>query len=101
MTRTGRDPALLGAAWVAGIAAAVASCSGNAALPAALAHDYRITWPVVVAVAAMPPVALGLVSHLFALRALPAEPVAEPAELPEVPPAADLAELPKADAIRL
>jgi Protein of unknown function (DUF2637) len=58
------------------VGAIVASVAGNAALHAAVAHVYVITWPVVVAVAATPPIVLGLVSHLFALRALPAaEPV--------------------------
>jgi hypothetical protein len=159
MNKVSRDPVLLGAAWVAGIAAAVASWSaldglarltgwtwytapllpmcvdafavaalrvwlaqstssatarrramwsavlaiaasmaGNAALHAALAHDFRITWPVVVAVSAVPPVTLGLVSHLFALRAMPAEPGAD---LPDVPPNGVLASMPKAEAIRL
>jgi len=160
MNKTNRDPVLLGAAWVAGIAAAVASFSalyelaivtgwsprlawlfpltvdayavaalrvwlgrqtssqvarnrarrsavaaivasmaGNAAFHAAAAHVYVVTWPVVVAVSAVPPVTLGLVSHLFALRSMddPAEP--EAPQLPEIP--AELAELPKADAIRL
>jgi hypothetical protein len=160
MDKPSRDPVLIGAAWVAGIAAAVASWSaldalalragwtwytapllpltvdafavaalrvwlghatrstrarrrarrdavcaiaasmaGNAVLHATLAHEFRITWPVVVIVSAAPPVVLGLVSHLFALRAMEAEP--EPVELPEVPPNGMLAALPKAEAIRL
>jgi hypothetical protein len=163
MDKSNRDPVLIGAAWVAGIAAAVASWSalyglalrtgwshwtaplfpltvdayavaalrvwlgratpslaarlrarrsavlaiaasmaGNAALHATLAHVYTITWPVVVAVSAVPPVTLGLVSHLFVLRAQPAEPGQEPAaELPEVPPNGVLAQLPKAEAARI
>jgi hypothetical protein len=158
MDKASRDPVLLGAAWVAGIAAAVASYSalyqlarvtgwpwftawlfpltvdayavaalrvwlgratssatarsrarwsavlaivasmaGNAALHAATAGVYTITWPVVVAVSAIPPVTLGLVSHLFALRSLPAE----PEQLPEVPPNGVLANMPKAEAARI
>jgi len=160
MDKTSRDPVLLGAAWVAGIAAAVASWSalyglalrtgwshwtaplfpltvdayavaalrvwlgratpsmaarlrarrnavlaiaasmaGNAALHAAIAGDFKVTWPVVVAVSAVPPVTLGLVSHLFVLRSQPDENAPEP--LPEVPANGVLAELPKAEAIRL
>ena len=160
MNKTSRDPVLLGAAWVAGVAAGVASWSalyglalrtgwshwtaplfpmtvdayaiaalrvwlaratpsrsartrarrnavlaiaasmaGNAALHAAAAGDFRVTWLVVVAVSAVPPVTLGLVSHLFALRSLPAEDA--PAPLPEVPDNGALAKLPKAEAIRL
>jgi len=102
------------------VCAIVASVGGNAALHAALAHVYVITWPVVVAVAATPPIVLGLVSHLFALRALPADPapapartdaigayLAEVAELPAAsaelaePTADDLAGLSKAEAIRV
>lgn len=159
MDKPSRDPVLLGAAWVAGIAAAVASWSaldglalrtgwtwytapllpltidafavaalrvwlgaatrsararmrarrdamvaigasmaGNAALHAAMAGDFRVTWPVVVAVSAAPPVTLGLVSHLFALRAMEPEP---DAELPDVPPNGVLASRPKAEAARL
>jgi len=83
------------------VLAIVASMAGNAALHATLAHVYTITWPVVVAVSAVPPVTLGLVSHLFVLRAQPAEPGQEPAPLPEVPPNGVLAQLPKAEAARL
>ena len=86
------------------VLAIAASMAGNAALHAATAHVYTITWGVVVAVSAVPPVTLGLVSHLFALRALrAAEPVAElpEPELPEVPANGVLAALPKAEAIRL
>jgi hypothetical protein len=83
------------------VLAIAASMAGNAALHATLAHVYTITWPVVVAVSAVPPVTLGLVSHLFVLRAQPAEPGQEPAELPEVPPNGVLAGLPKAEAIRI
>jgi len=168
MDKSNRDPVLLAAAWVAGIAAAVASWSalyglalrcgwshltaplfpltvdayavaalrvwlgrstaspaarlrarrsavlaiaasmaGNAALHAAAAGVFMITWPVVVAVSAIPPVTLGLVSHLFALRAEredQAEDQAEDdaaAELPEVPPNGVLTQLPKAEAARL
>ncbi len=172
MDKSNRDPVLLGAAWVAGIAAAVASWSalyglalrtgwswwtaplfpltvdayavaalrvwlgrqtsaaarlrarrsavlaiaasmaGNAALHAAAAGVYSITWPVVVAVSAVPPVTLGLVSHLFTLRAErdgqaddeAVEPELEPEsrpELPEVPSPGVLAQLPKAQAVRL
>jgi hypothetical protein len=165
MGKSNRDPALLGAAWVAGVAAAVASWSalyglalrcgwshltaplfpltvdayavaalrvwlgrgtasvsarlrarrnavlvivasmaGNAALHAAAAGVYSITWPVVVAVSAVPPVTLGLVSHLFALRAERdghADNGAAAPELPEVPPNGVLAGLPKAEAIRI
>jgi hypothetical protein len=81
----------------------VASMAGNAALHAAAAGVYSITWPVVVAVSAVPPVTLGLVSHLFALRAEhdgQADHGAAP-ELPEVPPNGVLTSLPKAEAIRL
>lgn len=158
--RSARDPVLLGAAWVAGIAAAVASYSalyelavvtgwsprlawlfplcidtyavaalrvwlgrgtpaeaarararrsailaiaasmgGNVAFHAAAAHVYHVSWPAVVAVSAVPPVTLGLVSHLFALRAMPATPPVN--ALPAVPPAAELAARPKAEAARL
>jgi len=86
----------------AAVGAIAASMAGNAVLHAALAGDIRVTWPVVVVVSAVPPVTLGLVSHLFALRALPADP-----ELPvwARPPerelsAAELAALPKAEAIK-
>jgi hypothetical protein len=175
MDGSNRDPVLLGAAWVAGVAAAVASWSalyglalrtgwshwtaplfpltvdayavaalrvwlsrqtsaaarlrarrsavlaiiasmaGNAALHAAAAGVYSITWPVVVAVSAIPPVTLGLVSHLFALRAEREDQAADnaapgredqadddaAAELPAVPPNGVLAGLPKAEAIRI
>jgi hypothetical protein len=166
MDKSNRDPVLLGAAWVAGIAAAVASWSalyglalrcgwshltaplfpltvdayavaalrvwlgrgtlsasarlrarrnavlaivasmaGNAALHAAAAGVYSITWPVVVAVSAVPPVTLGLVSHLFALRSehddQADEAVDAAPELPETPPSGVLAGLPKAEAIRI
>lgn len=83
------------------VLAIAASMAGNAALHATLAHVYTITWPVVVAVSAVPPVTLGLVSHLFVLRTLPAEPGQEPAPLPEVPPNGVLAQLPKAEAIKI
>jgi hypothetical protein len=84
------------------VLAIAASMAGNAALHAAAAGDFRVTWPVVVAVSAVPPVTLGLVSHLFVLRSAPAEPGQEPAaELPEVPPNGVLAQLPKAEAGRI
>lgn len=86
------------------VLAIVASMAGNAALHAAAAGVYSITWPVVVAVSAVPPVTLGLVSHLFALRAerdgQADDDTAAPG-LPEVPPNGVLAELPKAHAVRL
>jgi hypothetical protein len=85
------------------VLAIVASMAGNAALHAAAAGVYSITWPVVVAVSAVPPVTLGLVSHLFALRAEhdgQADDGAAP-ELPEVPPNGVLASMSKAEAIRL
>jgi hypothetical protein len=82
------------------VLAIAASMAGNAALHAALAGDYRITWPVVVAVSAVPPVTLGLVSHLLALRSMP-EPAGEQLEpLPEPSPA-ELQEMSKAEAIRI
>jgi hypothetical protein len=66
---------------------------------------YEITWPVVVAVSAIPPVTLGLVSHLFMLRAEREDQADDAAaaapELPEVPPSGVLAGLPKAEAIRI
>jgi hypothetical protein len=85
------------------VLAIVASMAGNAALHAAAAGVYAITWPVVVAVSAIPPVTLGLVSHLFALRAEhDGQADDETAlELPEVPPNGVLAGLPKAEAIRI
>jgi hypothetical protein len=86
------------------VLAIVASMAGNAALHAAAAGVYSITWPVVVAVSAVPPVTLGLVSHLFALRAEcdgQADDGAAAPGLPEVPPNGVLAGLPKAEAIRL
>ncbi len=90
------------------VLAIVASMAGNAALHAAAAGVYEITWPVVVAVSAIPPVTLGLVSHLFALRAErdgqgddDAAADGAAAELPEVPPSGVLAGLPKAEAIRI
>jgi hypothetical protein len=83
------------------VLAIAASMAGNAALHATLAGVYTITWPVVVAVSAVPPVTLGLVSHLFVLRSRPAEPGQESAPLPEVPPNGVLAGLPKAEAIRI
>lgn len=162
MNESNRDPVLIGAAWIAGIAAAVASWSalyglalrtgwshwtaplfpltvdayavaalrvwlgrqtseaarlrarrsavlaivasmaGNAALHAAAAGVYAITWPVVVAVSAIPPVTLGLVSHLFTLRAEREDQADnDAAELPEVPPNGVLTGLPKAEAIRI
>jgi hypothetical protein len=161
MDKSNRDPVLLGAAWVAGIAAAVASWSalyglalrcgwshltaplfpltvdayavaalrvwlgrgtvsasarlrarrnavlvivasmaGNAALHAAVAGVYSITWPVVVAVSAVPPVTLGLVSHLFALRAEDDGQADDDTDT-EVPELGMLAQLPKAEAIRI
>jgi hypothetical protein len=88
----------------AAVGAIVASVAGNAALHAALAHVYTITWPVVVAVAATPPVVLGLVSHLFALRAMPAPAAAthgtDTPELPDAPPKlAELVDAPEPSAI--
>ena len=85
------------------VLAIVASMAGNAALHAAAAGVYSITWPVVVAVSAVPPVTLGLVSHLFALRAERDGQADDDAAagLPEVPPNGVLAGLPKAEAIRL
>jgi hypothetical protein len=86
------------------VLAIVASMAGNAALHAAAAGVYEITWPVVVAVSAVPPVTLGLVSHLFVIRGRGHDDQAdaEPgSELPEVPPNGVLAGLPKAEAIRL
>lgn len=86
------------------VLAIVASMAGNAALHAAAAGVYSITWPVVVAVSAVPPVTLGLVSHLFALRAEhdgQADDDAAAPELPEVPPNGVLAQLPKAEAGRI
>jgi hypothetical protein len=86
------------------VLAIVASMAGNAALHAAAAGVYSITWPVVVAVSAVPPVTLGLVSHLFALRAEhdgQADDDDDAPELPEVPPNGVLASMPKAEAIRL
>jgi Protein of unknown function (DUF2637) len=81
------------------VLAIAASMAGNAVIHAAVAGDFRVTWPVVVAVSAVPPVTLGLVSHLFALRSQPAENA--PAPLPEVPPNGALAKMAKAEAIRL
>jgi hypothetical protein len=86
------------------VLAIVASMAGNAALHAAAAGVYSITWPVVVAVSAVPPVTLGLVSHLFALRAEHDDQVddgAAAAEVPEVLEPGMLAQLPKAEAIRI
>jgi hypothetical protein len=81
----------------AAVGAIVASMAGNATLHAAIAHEFRITWPVVVAVSAVPPVTLGLVSHLFALRAAPGEGQVVSTE----PGAAELAAMSKAEAIRV
>ena len=82
------------------VLAIVASMAGNAALHAAAAGVYEITWPVVVAVSAIPPVTLGLVSHLFMLRAereyQDEDAAAAAPEVPEVPPSGVLAGLPKA-----
>lgn len=92
------------------VLAIVASMAGNAALHAAAAHVYVITWPVVVAVSAIPPVTLGLVSHLLALRAVPApgqlagdqDRAGEVARvLPAAPGPGELAAMSKAEAIRI
>jgi hypothetical protein len=83
----------------AAVLAIAASVGGNVAYHASSAGVFHVTWPVVVAVSAVPPVTLGLVSHLFSLWSMPAEP--EPEQLPEVPPNGVLASLAKADAIRL
>lgn len=87
----------------AAVLAIAASMAGNAALHAALAHDFRVTWPVVVAVSAIPPMTLGLVSHLLALRSGHGDQVGDDvtAELPNVPSNDGLAGLPKAEAIRI
>jgi hypothetical protein len=86
------------------VLAIVASMGGNAALHATTAGVFSITWPVVVAVSAIPPVTLGLVSHLFTLRGEhdgQADDDDTPTSLPEVPPSGVLAGLPKAEAIRI
>jgi hypothetical protein len=85
----------------AAIAAIAASMAGNVAFHAAAAHVYHMTWPVVVAVSAVPPVTLGLVSHLFALRAMPPEPSSAPASMPPEPQPAELAAMTKTEATRL
>lgn len=86
------------------VLAILASVAGNATYHAAAAHVFVITWPVVVAVSATPPVVLGLVSHLLALHAMPAD-VPRPPDWRQVPkrelPAAELLALPKAEAIRI
>jgi Protein of unknown function (DUF2637) len=106
------------------VGAIVWSVAGNAAFHAVAAHVFVVTWWMVVAVAATPPIVLGLVSHLFALRArsddlASAKPTASfdgladadelpaPRELPalaglaELPSAEELAGLSKAEAIRI
>lgn len=97
----------------AAVLAIIWSVAGNAAFHAAVAHVYVITWWMVVAVSATPPVVLGLVSHLFALRSQPVDPApgeladiaAKPAELDveelPVPTDADLAAMTKTEAIKI
>jgi hypothetical protein len=47
------------------IAAIVESIAGNALYHAANAHVLSITWPMVVGLSAVPPVTLGLITHLY------------------------------------
>jgi len=43
----------------------IASVAGNALFHAATAHVLAITWPMVVGLSAVPPVTLGLITHLY------------------------------------
>jgi hypothetical protein len=69
-TRVWLSPARLtkkARAWARGnaIGAITTSVLGNALFHAAAAHVLSITWPVVVALSAIPPIALGLTVHLW------------------------------------
>ncbi|WP_329313703.1 DUF2637 domain-containing protein [Streptomyces sp. NBC_01262] len=54
------------------IGAITVSVGGNAVDHATAAHVFAITWPLVVAVSAIPPIVLGLLVHLAHLRTQPA-----------------------------
>jgi len=59
--------------WAKGnaIGAIATSVAGNAVAHAANAHVFHVTWPVVVAVSAIPSIVLGLITHLWHLRNTP------------------------------
>ena len=89
--------------WAKGnaIGSIATSVAGNAVAHAANAHVFHVSWPVVVAVSAIPSIVLGLITHLWHLRNTPdaapvAVPVAEVAPVPVVEPEAAPAALPVA-----
>jgi DNA-binding transcriptional regulator YiaG len=59
--------------WAKGnaIGAIATSVAGNAVSHAANAHVFHVTWPIVVAVSAIPSIVLGLITHLWHLRNTP------------------------------
>jgi hypothetical protein len=89
--------------WAKGnaIGAIATSVAGNAVAHAANAHVFHVTWPVVVAVSAIPSIVLGLITHLWHLRNTPeaaSAPVAVEAETAAVVPAPVPAEVPADEA---
>jgi hypothetical protein len=73
------------------IGAILMSLVGNATYHLVAAGLVAVTWPIVLGVGAVPPLVLGLVSHLAVLRTqadpvAPAEEVVRPEALPSVPP---------------
>ena len=76
--------------WAKGnaIGAITTSVAGNAVAHAANAGVFHVTWPIVVAVSAIPSIVLGLITHLWHLRNTPdpAEATAEPAPVAETGP---------------
>ena len=87
--------------WAKGnaIGAIATSVAGNAVAHAANAHVFHVTWPVVVAVSAIPSIVLGLITHLWHLRNTPAPvPVAVEAETAAVVPVPVPAQVPEIEA---
>jgi hypothetical protein len=64
------------------IGAIATSVAGNAVSHAANAHVFHVTWPIVVAVSAIPSIVLGLIVHLWHLATVPetSAPTGSPAE---------------------
>lgn len=73
--------------WAKGnaIGAIATSVAGNAVAHAANAHVFHVSWPVVVAVSAIPSIVLGLITHLWHLRNTPEAASAPVAIAPETP----------------
>jgi len=91
--------------WAKGnaIGAIATSVAGNAVAHAAGAHVFHISWPVVVAVSAIPSIVLGLITHLWHLRNTPDPDAVAPSAVAEaqaapVVPVPVPAEVPSAEA---